>query len=284
MESPLLQVPWLACLMVNCVLVVVWNNENENLDVVVWEEDSWADLAGFTSGNEIQVQLYTSIYGQLGTLSASVDVINGDGTYGYGSYSVLDIACQSGFSNALLASNNEVEFSPTVIGGTSISTFSITNTGNVRTLITSSAVIHPEFQLITELDSISPGETKELELWFTPSESISYSSTLTITTDSYETEMIEVQLLGQGMQLAQPMLEVSNAQVTFNTLPVGNTFTEQITLQNTGASTLMISSITLSEGTQFSIGNSVSEIQPGDAHPLNITFQPQGNGHFADLL
>ena len=96
--------------------------------------------------------------------------------------------------------------------------------------------------------------------------------------------MIEIQLLGQGMQLAQPMLEVSNAQVTFNTLPVGNTFTEQITLQNTGASTLMISSITLSEGTQFSIGNSVSEILPGDAHPLNITFQPQGNGHFADLL
>ena len=114
-------------------------------------------------------------------------------------------------------------------------------------------MIHPEFQLITELDSISPGETKELELWFTPSESISYSSTLTITTDSYETEMIEVQLLGQGMQLAQPMLEVSNAQVTFNTLPVGNTFTEQIP-PNTGASTLMISSITLSEGTQFSIG------------------------------
>ena len=81
-----------------CVGSQVWNNENENLDVVVWEEDSWADLAGFTSGNEIQVQLYTSIYGQLGTLSASVDVINGDGTYGYGSYSVLDIACQSGFS------------------------------------------------------------------------------------------------------------------------------------------------------------------------------------------
>ena len=131
-----------------CVGSQVWNNENENLDIVAWEEDSWADLAGFTSGNLIQVQLYTSIYGQLGTLSASVDVINGNGTYGYGSYTVLDIACQSGFSNSLMASNHEVLFSPTAIGETSISTLSITNTGNVRTLISSFSVNHPDFQLI----------------------------------------------------------------------------------------------------------------------------------------
>lgn len=74
--------------------------------------------------------------------------------------------------------------------------------------------------------------------------------------------------------VAQPMISVVPDTLTFGDLIVGQSQTLPLTIQNTGTSTLNISSIT-ENSLDFSIGAYPSSLSPGQLFLLDVTFAPQ---------
>ena len=134
-------------------------------------------------------------------------------------------------------------FEPTTMGEMSVRSLFITNTGNVRTLITSFQLNSSIFQIQSMVDSISAGSTEEIIIEFTPNQNIAYDTQLTLNTDSYETGQVVVNISGLGLQVALPVLEISESQVIFEPIPEENFYQKQVVLTNTGSSNLVISSI-----------------------------------------
>ncbi|MBC8190837.1 MAG: hypothetical protein H8E18_00505, partial [FCB group bacterium] len=66
-------------------------NSGQTIDIVAWEGDPTYSLEGFTSGNPISIQLAVNEYGTNNIISADVSYSIGDGSFGYGSYSVAGV-------------------------------------------------------------------------------------------------------------------------------------------------------------------------------------------------
>jgi len=267
-----------------CVGSAMIQNNQENLDIVVWEEDTWSNLQGFNSNSTIHAQLHTFLYGQEIIVNSDIEVVLGDGTYGYGSYTVINLNNESGLINSLELSEIDLLFEPTTMGEMSVRSLFIANTGNVRTLITSFQLNSSIFQIQSMVDSISAGSTEEIIIEFTPNQNIAYDTQLTLNTDSYETGQVVVNISGLGLQVALPVLEISESQVIFEPIPEENFYQKQVVLTNTGSSNLVISSIQLSEGSNFEVASNLNEIGPGQSFPLNIVFDPMTAGTVSDVL
>lgn len=133
------------------------------------------------------------------------------------------------------------------------------------------------FSIISGTHGIPADLDRDFSITFEPKELGDYVAKLTAETNDAYRSTIEIYLLGTcDGPLAR--INASPALLLFGGIEVGNTITKQLTIENSGDTTLEISSITVSENDDGSFilpDNLVPlSIEPQDEHEIDITFAP----------
>jgi len=76
-------------------LCVGAGNYDPSSSIVVWEGSTDPPLSGFTAGDSIRVLVRTSIYNNWSLYEPVINVVTGDGNFGSGSYTVMDLSVTS---------------------------------------------------------------------------------------------------------------------------------------------------------------------------------------------
>jgi len=249
------------------------------LQLTTWEGNASENLPGFTSGRSISFKLWASTYSNTVELTPDVSWIQGDGTFGYGDYSVAELRAKSGLEPLISVSKNMIEFQPTECGSTDQQTFMIYNTGKSQLLVNNINTNCSEFWVSQSYFTIAPQDSKQVTVYFSPGTPIFYTRTLTISSNDPNSPDFSLQLSGQGLAQQTKTLQVSTTPIRFTPTIIHDTSSVQLTLMNSGASIVNISSIYFSNP-KFFTSYSEFSINPETAYQLPVSFSPTAIGTY----
>ncbi len=145
-----------------------------------------------------------------------------------------------------------------------------------------------EFELISEIPTdISVDETVSFKIKFAPKSVGSKTAKLTITSNA-TTPVMEIMLTGNATEvfISSKQINVDN-MFEFGEVDLGKDSTSTIKVDNTGNSTLSITSLTLvgSDGNNFSVNNALPlAVGAGESKDLEVTFKPLSKGDKTSIL
>jgi archaellum component FlaF (FlaF/FlaG flagellin family) len=152
----------------------------------------------------------------------------------------------------------------------------VTNTGNADLNMASATLVgaNPgDFQLTNGcVLSVAPGGTCTLQVRFAPTASGSRTAQIQLLNNAPTSPQL-VSLSGTGVAAS---LSVSPISLSFTNIGVGGSSTKSVNITNTGTSNLIISSLTISGSTTFTItgNNCTAAILPGKSCTVSIRFAP----------
>lgn len=131
--------------------------------------------------------------------------------------------------------------------------------------------------------AVAPGASCALAISFSPQKTGPLSAVLTLTDNSGVSDgavQQRIELTGTGLPVPAPQASLTPTTGSFGSVSVTSSSAPQsYTLQNTGTATLDISSIALSDPTNFTLSNGCgARIQAGSSCSFSISFQPQKSG------
>jgi len=186
----------------------------------------------------------------------------------------------TGATTILEATPASTTFSGVVVGTGASQTMQlqVRGTANVQiTGITASGTGFSVSGLAVPL-TLSPGKTASFTAAFKPVSSGSDSGRISITSTA-DGSPLNINLSGTAVSPTVG-LSVSPASITFNSLTIGKSASQGITLKSTGNTNLTISGVTIA-GTGFSLssgGGTNIVLTPGQQHTLTVTFNPAQTG------
>ena len=171
-----------------------------------------------------------------------------------------------------------------ITGDTSSSSIKVSNLGDTTLVLESATITGSVFNLLTDLPiEIAPGDSDNVVIQFTPEDTVSYNSILTIETNDYNSPEVEIVLLGQG---SVPAL----ASIPLDTLSFGyvleNTSAEQsFRIYNVGNTNLVVNSLTTYSGFYHILNIEVPfTIVPEQNKQIDVEFTPNQEGEYIDSL
>ncbi len=185
----------------------------------------------------------------------------------------------------------DLNFPLTPAGETQIQAVTITNTGNQDLIVNTielSQSSDPEFLLQNSPSvplSITPQNSIEFQVEFTPSGEATFNGTLVINSNDPDTSSVQVPIEGSGFVPLFPNILVNPSSHTFSTTLIGNTVSQTLTINNLGNQQLTVSTIALSAGSdpdfQLSQVPSLPLVIPSqDFQTIQVDFTPTGVGTF----
>ena len=196
----------------------------------------------------------------------------------------------SGASNAQMSVlSTSVNFGNVQVGSSSIAPVAISNTGKSSTTISQATVSGMGFSFAgPNLPlTIGPQQTASLSVAFSPQAGGSFSGTLTVATSAswggrnkLHTSSITVALSGTGSTVTSaPGYLSAPSSMNLGSTLVGTSQTQVLTVSNTGASTLNISSAAVS-GAGFTVSGLTFPyaLTAGATAGLSVTFTPTAAG------
>jgi hypothetical protein len=184
---------------------------------------------------------------------------------------------------ALTPSTNTLEVGSVLIGEQISSEMTFTNTGNTTLEVKgvhSPAAPFTATGLPTTGTKIKPGETITVHITFEPTAREESHGSLSLTTQAGETT---VALTGFG---EEPGLTPSTRSLNLGPVLVGKQANSELTLENTGTTTLDIKS-EHSPTTPFAatgLPTTGTKIKPGETITVHVTFKPSAGGEFHGSL
>jgi hypothetical protein len=170
-----------------------------------------------------------------------------------------------------------IDFGPVPINQTGWWYFSFKNIGNDPLTITTDATFNAPFSgtLPACATALSPGDVCSYILLFSPTETGVFNDTLQFETDAGP---FSVQVQGEG---TYPHFYVDSHLLDFGSVLVGDSQTQAITIYNTGAYHLdLTTSSPPSPDFGSSSGDCSGGLSPGDSCIVYLTFQPTILGRF----
>ncbi|HEV3033598.1 MAG TPA: choice-of-anchor D domain-containing protein, partial [Solirubrobacteraceae bacterium] len=127
---------------------------------------------------------------------------------------------------------------------------------------------------------IKPGETLTVKIAFKPSAGGEFHDSLSVTTEAGETT---ITLTGFA---EEPALIPSTTTLEVGSVLIGKQISNEMTLKNTGNTTLEIKSqhTPSSPFTATGLPSNTTKIKPGETLTINVTFKPSALGEFKDSL
>ena len=170
-------------------------------------------------------------------------------------------------------------FNAVAIGQSSTQTLHITNTGASALTINSVTLKSSQFSLVGPSlpRTVLPAQSVDYTLSFAPTTAGNASASVQITSNASNT-LASVSLAGIAQQ-ASAAVQVSPSSLSFGSLTLQSTATQNVTLKNTGGISITISGITVTGS-----GFGYSSLSPGYSLPPNqsvtfqISFRPQASG------
>ena len=162
----------------------------------------------------------------------------------------------------------------------------ITNKGSFPLVVSAVSVVGPEsasFSATPAAFSVAGRDSFDLSVTFAPSSTGLKSAALSIAHNATGSPSL-VALTGTG---GQSSIELSTAALSLGSVPLGSSSTEYITVRNTGAEQLSVSSIGVSDG-DFALFKVTPAVLPnvsaGDSAYLRVDFTPVTTGDFSTTL
>ncbi|MFV9507446.1 MAG: choice-of-anchor D domain-containing protein [Oscillochloridaceae bacterium umkhey_bin13] len=198
-----------------------------------------------------------------------------------------------GLAPALTLDQSRIHFGSQATATTSVSrSLILSNSGDYPLTLTALELAEPAFgnaegtcpAVPIQLD---PGASCSLSLTFTPSESSSYSGTLLLHSDDPRGPQ-QVELVGIGTADPAPSAHLDPPTLRFDGPPGPNQPAQAVTLQNQGAATLTVSTLTL-DGEAFALDTSTCGelpfmLDPAQACTLSIVLLANDPGVYSGSL
>ena len=157
----------------------------------------------------------------------------------------------------------------------------IYNTGEQALNISLISNANKAFMMQTRQLVVSPESHATVYVTFTPESLKAYQDTLKISSNDPDSPLMQVAMNGTGRNLMNQKIAVYPDSLSFGSVGVGLTTTQNIQIQNSGEKLLKVDSIKVNSN-YFSIGeNQKFEIQPGYSNWTSISFSPDSVGQFA---
>jgi len=264
-----------------CVGTVDWDNyEGQNLTITAWQGDAAHGLDGFVPGNSISYNVWSSVYGDFVERSASAEYSQGDGTFGYGSYTVASLIAESGLAPVIQLSSYDLSFGPVFIGQMYTNTLIVTNPGNALLTVASITSESPQFSSVPTSFDLEPGSTQYITVSYTPDELLPDTSVLTIESDDPVNSLVEVQLQGE---VFHPDIAVEPLSLDFGAVNIGAEGSLTFQISNEGSYELTVSSINSTDN-QFTASPSSISVSAGANASITVAFTPLSTGIFPAAL
>ncbi|MEO6037431.1 MAG: choice-of-anchor D domain-containing protein [Saprospiraceae bacterium] len=135
--------------------------------------------------------------------------------------------------------------------------------------------------------AIAPGKTAEIAVRWKPASGGAQSGTMTIASDDPDAPSITVSLSGSAVAIGPQGLvaEIAPSSLDFGLVSTGQTKDLQITVRNTGASRLDISSANVTAG-RYSLVNTVApfSVDTGFSRAITVRFAPTAAGSATGII
>ncbi len=246
-------------------------NSVGNTQIVAWRGDAAQGLAGFTNGDSILVKVRTEWFSEIVVFLPITNFVQGNGTFGFGSFSVASLNINSGLTPSVLVSTNLLNFNALPVNETLTLPIIISNTGTAILTIPSINSSNAVFTFSPASMQIAPGTQDTLFVTFTPNSVSAFSASLAILTDHPDFPSIPIALHGSGLPLPSPVLQTNPGYLTFGSLQLGDTASLSFSIINTGNGSLQVNQI---------ISNNAAFI-PGIATPFSLS---QNQSQEVDVL
>jgi len=152
-------------------------------------------------------------------------------------YPAVEIPLEGeGVGLELAISDTLLSFGSVLIGAARWDHLFVTNVGCGLLTVSDISIDHEDFSANTTSFSLEPEDSREVAVEFAPSTSGSITATMTILSDDSDDPELEISLEGEGS--VPPEIAVSPDSLCADLL-VGETETQHITIENTGASELV---------------------------------------------
>lgn len=254
-----------------------------NIDIVAWQGNPSYNLPGFTVGHPITFKIWASVYGAPQELIASATFSTGDGTFGAGSYSSVVLSATSSLVPIVDVQPLSLDFGAVTVNRDSTLKFTLSNIGSARLKINGLSVSDWQYSLGQYPDYLEPDQTAEVSVTFRPQSATLIQGSITINTDDPVHPQKQVSLTGQGIPVQQALIQVNPTSLDFGYVPVGNSVTQTILIQNTGNQVLNVTNIS-SSNNRFVALESTFAIGIGATHALQVQFTPNNDGSVSSNL
>ncbi|MGH9775421.1 MAG: beta strand repeat-containing protein [Candidatus Acidiferrales bacterium] len=186
----------------------------------------------------------------------------------------------------LVVSPSPVAFNNVTVGSSSSQNVKLSNTGNATLNIQGASISGTGFSMsgLNTPVSINANSSVSFSVKFAPASTGNFSGKITITSNDPHSPF-SLDLSGTGVAAPTPQLSISPSPVNFNSVTVGQTSSQTVTLKNTGNATLNIQAATLS-GTGFSMSglNTPLPINAGSNTTFTATFAPTSATNFSGTI
>ncbi|OQY26586.1 MAG: hypothetical protein B6244_13155, partial [Candidatus Cloacimonetes bacterium 4572_55] len=175
---------------------------------------------------------------------------------------------------------DEYDFGNVQIGETARTEVSISNDGNIPLLIIETEIFPDAFGFQLEQEPIDPGETASLSLSFSPDGTGDFSGTFQIESNDPFNPLFEIILQGTGIDASINFVEDSH---DFGDVRVYQSRTDTLLLTNTGTASANITGFEVSLSA-FTVAAAGVTIEPNQSVPIQVAFNPNGEGTYLDTL
>jgi len=255
----------------------------QNIDIVVWQGNQTYDLPGFTIGDTISFKTYSEIYNDYLELPATPAFIDGNGAFGYGSYSTVNLNVLSGITPHISIQETQLNFGNVLVGEIQSKFLVIENTGTANLSISQIQTENNQFRTTYDSYLIPAGNKDSIKVTFNPTSPVFVQSQLIIHSDDPESPVVKIALYGQGLPHKEPTIVTSTNTLDFGSVRIGDTNRKTFQIFNYGQDTLLITDMTVSQNA-FKINMTQSTIVSGASISLEVSFSPQYDGNINAVL
>ncbi len=187
--------------------------------------------------------------------------------------------------------NDAIAYGEVTMNTTSSKTITITNSGseNLTYTLSKKGLTPSAFALESKSENtqytVTPGETQDVTLVFSPIAAKAYTAELVIATNDVNNAELKIALSGTGLSDAVPEISLNSNELTF--AETSEAVEKSLTLTNSGTGDLSISSIVMS-GTDAAAFEIVSDksatVAAGATFEINVRFTPTETKDYAATM
>jgi len=173
-----------------------------------------------------------------------------------------------------------LDFGTVEVGTSTELSFVILNTGTETLQLTSISSDAAEFTVSPTAASIDRGRSEEVTVSFAPAGTGAFAATLTLASNDPDRPALSIQLSGEG---GTSRIDVTPAQLDFGDVDIGQSGDLLLTIENTGALPLEVSSIS-GDLPEFAASATSLTVAPLSSESIVVTFTPSTTGPLAATL
>lgn len=249
----------------------------------VWEKDENLGYAGYTAGNTIDYKIKTTVYDNEVVLNGTADYIEGDGTFGFGAFSVVNLSADFGLSPHIRTSTRKLLVGQIQSGDTIENSLYVYNDGTAPLFISlgeNSSV----FSIDTSSATIQPGDSLKVNVLFSSSVIGNNTGVLIIVSDDPNQPQVNVVLEGFVLPVGVPNIDVSVYGINFSSETVGDTSILSFNIINIGTAPLEISNV-FSSSSSFLVNFTPIILEnTNDNIQVDVVFKPTYKGQHSGRI